>query len=33
MITEAPILAFYDPAKVLVIECGASQKEHEAVLV
>ena len=26
MVTEAPILAFYDPAKELVIECDASQK-------
>ena len=33
MVTEAPILAFYDPAKELVIECDASQKGLGAVLM
>ena len=33
MVTEAPILAFNDPAKELVIECDASQKGFGTVLV
>ena len=33
MVTETPILAFYDPAKELVIECDASQKGLGAVLM
>ena len=33
MVTEAPILAFYDPVKELVIECDASQKGLGAVLI
>ena len=33
MVTEAPILAFYDPARELVIECDASQKGLGAVLM
>ena len=33
MVTKAPILAFYDPAKELVIECDACQKGLGAVLM
>ena len=33
MITEAPMLAFYDPVKELVIQCDASQKGRGAVLM
>ena len=33
MVTEPPILAFYDPAKELVIESDASQKGLGAVLM
>ena len=33
MVTEARILAFYDPAKELVVECDASQGGLGAVLM
>ena len=33
MATVAPILAFYDPAKELVIACDASQKGIGSVLM
>ena len=33
MVTEAPILAFYNPAKELVAECDANQKGLGAVLM
>ena len=33
IVTEAPMLAFYDPVKELIIECDASQKGIVAVLM